>query len=159
MIQERRSHEAAKLRDEAEKKLHKLESYADKLDRIAGSDFQPSEDGSWTMELVHACHSTRSYYHRLGSFPDHIDDLAEELEDSEDPVSFMKCVDRKDAGCLSLFLRKKCAANREEGGEEIDRELTVIPFTRKPAPVPLKFTSVLRRASRPGKCAILESCA
>lgn len=47
-LQRRRENEASKLRVELEKKLHRFEGYIDRLERRAGSQFRPTEDGEYT---------------------------------------------------------------------------------------------------------------
>ncbi|KAF8514762.1 hypothetical protein JB92DRAFT_2917724 [Gautieria morchelliformis] len=99
---ERRSNQAAKLQDRLEKKLLQLESYADRLESIAGSNFRPTEDESP---------------------PNNIEDLVDELDDSDDPAHIIKGINKADAGWLSLLLRKKCQTDREKSRDLIDREL------------------------------------
>ena len=45
-VQKQRSHEAMKLWEKLEKKCRQLESYADRLEQMAGSEFCPTENGS-----------------------------------------------------------------------------------------------------------------
>ncbi|KAF8585115.1 hypothetical protein K439DRAFT_1344127 [Ramaria rubella] len=100
----RRFDEAAKLQEALERKLHRIEKYADRLENIAGDGFQPAEDESP---------------------PDSIEDLAEELEDSEDPAYIFKNLNKRDAGWLSLHLRDKCQSGREKADDDIERELAM----------------------------------
>jgi hypothetical protein len=47
--QRRREAAEAKLRSELDKKLHRYEGYIDRLQRRAGAQFQPGEDGWWII--------------------------------------------------------------------------------------------------------------
>lgn len=44
--QKRRSNEAAKLQEKLDNKCRQFESYADRLEQMAGSEFCPTENGS-----------------------------------------------------------------------------------------------------------------
>ncbi|KAF8527565.1 hypothetical protein BU17DRAFT_39718 [Hysterangium stoloniferum] len=99
--QAKRTREAAKLQESLEKRLDKLESFADRLDHIAGG-FNPSAEESP---------------------PDNLDNLVDELEDSEDPTSILSTVPKDNAGWLALLLRKKCETDRNHISEQVDREL------------------------------------
>ncbi|KII94288.1 hypothetical protein PLICRDRAFT_99668, partial [Plicaturopsis crispa FD-325 SS-3] len=95
----------SKLRLELEKKLDKLEGYAERLEHRAGTKFHPGEDDSP---------------------PDNIENLYDDLESASEVGAIFARLNHNEAGWLARFIRESIAKVRETAGEEIAHELKSI---------------------------------
>ncbi|KAJ7361422.1 hypothetical protein DFH08DRAFT_844079 [Mycena albidolilacea] len=98
----RREVRDSKLREELAKKEMRFESYAERLERRAGTQFSPDMDSEPTDEL---------------------EELYDELEDPAGAAAVMSRVSRSTAGWLARFILNRAEKERERAGEEIDQEL------------------------------------
>ncbi|KAG8853126.1 hypothetical protein FRB96_008377 [Tulasnella sp. 330] len=99
--QNRRSNEEVKLRDAFEKRMGKWEGIAERLDGIARGFRPPADD-----------------------YPSsHIEDVYDELEESQDIHSLIKDLSPQESGWLASVIRSKSNLARERVGEVISKEL------------------------------------
>ncbi|CAA7264792.1 unnamed protein product [Cyclocybe aegerita] len=101
----RREVEASKLRANLEKDVSRYEGYIDRLERKAGSRFQPTEDD---------CP------------PDSIESLYDELEYPDTAATLLTRISPTEAGWLALHIRKQTEKQREELADLIEKELQII---------------------------------
>ncbi|KZV70991.1 hypothetical protein PENSPDRAFT_578564 [Peniophora sp. CONT] len=99
--EDKRMKVADKLKVEAEKRWRSWEGWAGALARKAGGKV-PSEDDA---------------------MPGHVEELLDDLIDSGDISSISRAITSADAGWLAFTLRARIDAERENAGEELEREL------------------------------------
>src|ERR1700722_4686628 len=111
--------EASKIRATFNEKTNKMEALAERLEKIAGDTFQPTEDG-----LVFLSHVSSAIYPRLDSFPEHIENIYEELEEESTIGPILAKLSKRDAGWLARYIRDSTIKDRERIADEIQNELT-----------------------------------
>lgn len=62
------------------------------------------------------------------SAPAHLESILDELEECDNAASIIQNVVKEDAGWLSILLRQKCAAEREQANVLVEAELEVCIF-------------------------------
>ncbi|KAK0198815.1 hypothetical protein F5146DRAFT_1021090 [Armillaria mellea] len=102
--QRRREFEESKLREDFDKITRRYHGYADRLERKAGNQFRPGEDGP----------------------PDRIDDLYDQLEEPEEAKKIISVISPTDAGWLVRRIRKQLEKDQENLMDEIEKELADI---------------------------------
>ena len=138
-LQAKREAEISKRRNEMGEKMRRMEACAERLERRAGSNFKPADDGEFFLSAWFWSHFFMQIF--SDSVPDQIENLYDELEDTSDVGPIFARLDDNGAGWLARCIRERMVKDKEKAGDEIERELEVnssSPFFDG-VPIPLAF--------------------
>ncbi|EKM84055.1 hypothetical protein AGABI1DRAFT_104048 [Agaricus bisporus var. burnettii JB137-S8] len=100
--EKKRQEGASKIQANFDKKIARYESYIDKLERRAGSVLSR---------------------HTSDEPPDHIEELYDQLEEHDDALGLLSRISSQDAAWLAQHTKRCMQVEREQVGEEIEKEL------------------------------------
>lgn len=139
-----------------------MRTYADKLEIRNGGHFNPREDGGCQYLFRPVRMRLMLHIVSIDSPPDTIDDLLWSLEEactsaspSESPQAIIARTTREEAGWLARAIREKISKDRENMGDEIEKELQVC--SRLSSAVPPLTTGPYRLCAHHAKCATFAS--
>lgn len=121
--QKKRQEGASKIQANFDKKIARYESYIDKLERRAGSVLSRHTSGARYIRLSSPSEITKSWV--VDEPPDHIEELYDQLEEHDDALGLLSQISSQDAAWLAQHTKRCMQVEREQVGEEIEKELQV----------------------------------